>query len=64
MKIKRQGIKSKIKSIRTEMKIKYIINLNQRAKLKKIKTSVPNLLSCLNPFRKLKERGPNRNINI
>ena len=35
MKIKGPGIK--IKSIRAEMKIKYIINLNQMIKLKKLK---------------------------
>ena len=34
--IKNKGIKiKKIKSIRAEMKIKYIINFNQRTKLKK-----------------------------
>ena len=36
------------------MKIKYIINFNQRTKLKKNETSVPNILRYLNPIRKLK----------
>ena len=40
------------------MKIKYIINFNQRIKLKKIETFVPNLLSYLNTIRKLKEGEP------
>ena len=43
-----KGLKSTIKSTGAEMKIKYIINCDQRKKLKK--NYVPNKLRYLNPI--------------
>ena len=46
------------------MKIKFIINFNQRTKLKKIETVVPNLLSYLDLVQKLKEGGAKWKLHI